>query len=188
MLVWTEDFRGSPVIEGLVVGGCSVQVLSLICWLVPGSRADIHRERCARLCACTWWWEHLHCQSLFLTHRGQTNALIRSWHAATTFLPVPCRPALSPLPFFLFSSPLLSFSPFLCNSLSLSLSPSHWQTHLSPISLGNTAARHAIGDEIAGPGCRMKLWGLNWLRLFACWTAWVCLKKKKKRKSVRATG
>lgn len=75
--------------------------LSIIWWLVPSSKADIHREVCMQVCEC------LQCQSLTPTHRGQTNALIRSWHAATTFPLLPLRPlSLSPL---LFSAPLLSF-------------------------------------------------------------------------------
>lgn len=31
VLVWTEGFRVTPVIESLVVGVCHAQVLSIIC-------------------------------------------------------------------------------------------------------------------------------------------------------------
>lgn len=62
----------TPMIESLVAGVCLAQVLSIICQLVPDSKANIHRERC--VCVC----ESLQCQSLAPAHRGQTNALIRS--------------------------------------------------------------------------------------------------------------
>lgn len=149
--------RVTPVIESLVVDVCHAQVLSIICRLVPDSKADIHRERF--VCVCV----RLQCQSLTPTHRGQTNALIRSWHAATTFLPLAPSASLSP---FLFFPPLLSFYLF----LRVSLFPTQTNTFV-PISPSRTAARHAIGVEIAGPGCRMKRWGLNWSWLLACWTA-----------------
>lgn len=110
--------------------------------------------------------ERLQCQSLTPAHRGQTNALIRSWHAATTFLPLAPSASRS-LP----SSFLSSSAFFRSLSLCLSIPHTYRDNTFVPISLRPTAARHAIRVEIARPGCRMKRWGLNRSWLLACWTA-----------------
>lgn len=112
--------RVTPGFETAVVDICHVQVLSIIWWLVSGSKAALHREVCMHVCEC------LQCQSLSLTHRGQTNALIRSWHAATTF----------PSPFFF--SFLLWFSSASFFYVSLSLTRTNTFVPISATQLQGT--------------------------------------------------
>lgn len=136
--------RVTSVIESLVVGVCHVQVLSIICRLVPDSRADIHREGCA----CVWECECMQRKSLTPAHRGQTNALIRGWHAATIFSRF-CPVGLS-LPLRLPFSFFFTLSPCpLSVSFSLSLySPHRLTQHICPVSF-SCKARHQSGDSSA---------------------------------------
>lgn len=92
----------------------------------------MHRKKYVHSRAHTWSCVCWQCQSLPVTHRGQTNALISSWHAATTFLPLAPSASLSlflplSLSLFLFSL-LLSFNLSFCVPL---FSKRTGTTHLS---------------------------------------------------------
>lgn len=129
----------------------TAQVLSVIGWLVPDSHIQRRRQ----------------CQSLPLTHRGQTNALISSWHTATTFLPLALPASLPP---FIFSAPPQLYF----QSLPLPLSFTFGDTiHLPP---------PLVCCCKAGHWCRIKLWALNWLWLLACWSFRVCVRGIKSNK------
>lgn len=119
----------------------------LISYLVTSPRQKSwqpQREVCALVCVRAWWGERLQCQSLTLTHRGQTNALIRSWHAATTFSPsCPVGLSLSPLSSSFFSS---AFFQLLC----LSYSPHRRTQHICSSAPFSHKARHRCKDSRAG--------------------------------------
>lgn len=150
------QFRASLGIE-------AAQVLSVSGWLVP----DFHYRETQ---TCVYGCERRQCQTFPLTHRGQTNALISSWHTATTFLPL-ALPASPPPPFF--SLLLHCFASNLSLCLCLLRTDRH-NTFVSPFTQACCYKAHHW--------CRMKPWGSNWLWLLACWSVREFVKGGKKKK------